>query len=92
MSCRIESLNVKTFQGIAKLTGVVLCLAGVIELAFYQGPELKSFNHHRLLHHISNSHADVTDHTVRSWLLGIFLMTLGTIFWALWTVLQVLIS
>ncbi|XP_021309000.1 WAT1-related protein At5g64700 [Sorghum bicolor] len=85
---RIESLNVKRFQGIAKLTGIVLCLAGVIELAFYQGPELKSFNHHRLLHHISNSHAEVTAPTVRSWLLGIFLMTLGTVFWALWTVLQ----
>ncbi|CAL4949337.1 unnamed protein product [Urochloa decumbens] len=85
---RTESLNMKRFQGIVKVTGVVFCFAGVIVLAFYQGPEMKSFNHHRLLHHTSNSHVTVTVHSVRTWLLGIFLMTLGTICWAFWTVLQ----
>ncbi|CAL4975932.1 unnamed protein product [Urochloa decumbens] len=85
---RIESLNMKRFQGIVKVTGVVFCFAGVIVLAFYQGPEMNSFNHHRLLHHTSNSHVTGTVHSVRTWLLGIFLMTLGTICWAFWTVLQ----
>ncbi|XP_012701658.1 WAT1-related protein At5g64700 isoform X2 [Setaria italica] len=84
----IESLNMKRFQGIVKVTGIVFCFAGVIVLAFYQGPEMKSFNHHRLLHQTSNSHATVIVHSVRTWLLGIFLMTLGTICWAFWTVLQ----
>ncbi|KAL6615136.1 hypothetical protein ACP70R_037406 [Stipagrostis hirtigluma subsp. patula] len=37
---------------------------------------------------ISNSHARVTAHSKRTWILGIFLMTIGTSFWALWTVLQ----
>jgi hypothetical protein len=89
VSCRIESLNMKRFQGIVKVTGIVFCFAGVIVLAFYQGPEIKSFNHHHLLHNTSNSHDTITVQPVRTWLLGIFLMTLGTIFWALWTVLQV---
>jgi hypothetical protein len=82
----------KRFQGIVRVTGIVFCFAGFIVLAFYQGPEIKSFNHHRLLHHTSNSYAAVTVHSVRTWLLGIFLMTLGTICWAFWTVLQVWIS
>lgn len=84
----MESLNLKRFHGIAKVSGVVFCIAGVIVLAFYQGPELKSFNHHRLFHHISISHAGVTAHPTRTWILGIFLTTLSTTCWALWTVLQ----
>ncbi|XP_062184694.1 WAT1-related protein At5g64700-like [Phragmites australis] len=84
----MESLNLKRFHGIAKVSGVVFCVAGVIVLAFYQGLELKSFNHHRLFHHIYNSHAGVTSHPTWTWILGIFLTTLSTASWALWTVLQ----
>ncbi|GJN18606.1 hypothetical protein PR202_gb05781 [Eleusine coracana subsp. coracana] len=84
----MESLNLKRFHGIAKVVGVIFCIAGVILLAFYQGPELKSFNHHHLFHQISKSRSGVTSHSTRSWILGIFLTTLSTTAWALWTVLQ----
>ncbi|KAL6621177.1 hypothetical protein ACP70R_033609 [Stipagrostis hirtigluma subsp. patula] len=67
---------------------MVFCVAGVTILAFYQGPELKSLNHRSPFHQISNSHARVTAHSKCTWILGIFLMTVGTSFWALWTVLQ----
>ncbi|TVU34044.1 hypothetical protein EJB05_15868, partial [Eragrostis curvula] len=84
----MESLNLKRFHGITKVFGVVFCIAGVIVLAFYHGPELKSFNHHHLFHHISNSSVGAISHPTRSWILGIFLTTLSTTSWALWTVLQ----
>ncbi|XP_025817481.1 WAT1-related protein At5g64700-like isoform X3 [Panicum hallii] len=47
----METLNLKRFHGIAKVCGILFSLAGVIVLAFYQGPEMKSFNHHHLFHH-----------------------------------------
>jgi len=84
----METLNLKRFHGIAKVCGILFSLAGVIALAFYQGPEMKSFNHHHLFHHVSNFHGGVTAHP-RTWILGIFLTTLSTTSWALWTVLQV---
>ncbi|XP_039847864.1 WAT1-related protein At5g64700-like isoform X1 [Panicum virgatum] len=85
---RMETLNLKRFHGIAKICGILFSLAGVIVLAFYQGPEMKSFNHHHLFHHVSNFHGGVTAHPRRTWILGIFLTTLSTTSWALWTVLQ----
>ncbi|OEL25860.1 WAT1-related protein [Dichanthelium oligosanthes] len=85
---RLETLNLKRFHGIAKVCGILCSLAGVIVLAFYQGPAMKSFNRHHLLHHKSNFHGGVTAHPKRTWILGIFLTTLSTTSWALWTVLQ----
>ncbi|PAN30525.1 hypothetical protein PAHAL_5G289900 [Panicum hallii] len=84
----METLNLKRFHGIAKVCGILFSLAGVIVLAFYQGPEMKSFNHHHLFHHVSNFHGGGTAHPTRTWILGIFLTTLSTTSWALWTVLQ----
>jgi drug/metabolite transporter (DMT)-like permease len=83
----MESLNLKRINGIAKVSGVVLCIVGVIILAFYQGPELKSFNHHHLFR-TSTVYAAATSHPATTWILGIFLTTLSTTCWALWTVLQ----
>jgi len=80
----METLNLKRFHGIAKVCGILFSLAGVIALAFYQGPEMKSFNHHHLFHHYG-----VNAHPRRTWILGIFLTTLSTTSWALWTVFQV---
>uniref|UniRef100_A0A0D9V1U5 WAT1-related protein n=1 Tax=Leersia perrieri TaxID=77586 RepID=A0A0D9V1U5_9ORYZ len=85
---KMESLNLKRIHGIAKVSGVVFCIVGVIVLAFYQGPELKSFNHHHLLDRKNNVYAGVTSHPTKTWILGIFLTILSTTSWALWTVLQ----
>ncbi|KAG8051697.1 hypothetical protein GUJ93_ZPchr0001g32402 [Zizania palustris] len=84
----MESLNLKRIHGIAKVSGVVFCIIGVVILAFYQGPEVKSFNHHHLFYHMSTVYAGVTSQPTKTWVLGIFLTTLSTTCWALWTVLQ----
>jgi len=50
----MESLNLKRSHGVVKVSGLVLCSVGVTVLALYQGPELKSFIHHRLFHYTSH--------------------------------------
>ncbi|KAJ3704401.1 hypothetical protein LUZ61_008106 [Rhynchospora tenuis] len=46
----METLKAKSFHGIAKAVGVVLCLCGVMVVAFYVGPVINPLNHHHLLH------------------------------------------
>ncbi|EMS51901.1 Auxin-induced protein 5NG4 [Triticum urartu] len=80
----MESLKLKSFHGIVKVSGIVLCAVGVAVLALYQGPELKSIIHHPLFHHTRR----VDIHASRSWILGILLQSLATLLFALWTVFQ----
>ncbi|XP_044318071.1 WAT1-related protein At5g64700-like [Triticum aestivum] len=80
----VESLQLKSFHGIAKVCGKVLCAAGVTLLALYQGSVLNSIVHHPLFHHASQ----VDTHPTRSWILGVLLQSLATIMFALWTVFQ----
>ncbi|CAL5097396.1 unnamed protein product [Urochloa decumbens] len=60
---RMEHVKLKSWSGVAKLTGVVLCLAGVLVIALYAGPSLSPVTHHRAFaSHASSgpSGADVT--------------------------------
>ncbi|OQU81596.1 hypothetical protein SORBI_3006G082300 [Sorghum bicolor] len=43
---RMEELKLRSPSGIAKLTGVALCLAGVLVIALYAGELLSAVNHH----------------------------------------------
>ncbi|KAL6657936.1 hypothetical protein ACP70R_005716 [Stipagrostis hirtigluma subsp. patula] len=82
---RMETLNLRSVHGMAKASGILLCVCGVVVLALYQGPEFKSLNHHQLLkHHAAAVHA----HSKKDWALGIFLMTTSIVIWSLWTVQQ----
>ncbi|XP_062201373.1 WAT1-related protein At5g64700-like [Phragmites australis] len=80
----MESLNLRRFHGLVKVSGIALCSVGVIVLALYQGPELKSFIHHLLYHHTSH----VATNSSRKWILGTFLQSLAAVMWAIWAVLQ----
>uniref|UniRef100_A0ACD5YW40 Uncharacterized protein n=2 Tax=Avena sativa TaxID=4498 RepID=A0ACD5YW40_AVESA len=80
----MESLKLRRFHGILKVSGIVLCAAGVTVLALYQGPKFKSFVHHPLFHHPSRADA----HPSRNWILGILLQSLAAVMFALWTVFQ----
>uniref|UniRef100_A0A3B6DS15 WAT1-related protein n=2 Tax=Triticum aestivum TaxID=4565 RepID=A0A3B6DS15_WHEAT len=80
----MESLQLRRFHGIMKVSGIVFCAAGVTVLTLYQGPELKSVVHYALFHHASQ----VDTHPSRSWILGILLQSLATVLFALWTVFQ----
>jgi hypothetical protein len=88
---RMETINLKRVHGIVKATGVLLCFAGVVVLAFYSGPELRPINHHHLsLYHASSSHDNGASTQSRiKWALGIFSMSSATICLSFWQVMQV---
>lgn len=85
---RMETVTVKTVPGIAKVGGILVCMAGVVTLAFYQGPALKPPFH--LLHFQPHSGGGRHSHVSadKTWILGCFLLLVSCICWALWLVLQ----
>ncbi|KAJ4749967.1 WAT1-related protein [Rhynchospora pubera] len=83
---RMETVTLKKLKGIVKIFGVLLCLAGVIVLAFYEGPSLKSVNHHRPFLHGSNKKQG--PHSKMERIVGIFILVFFTVVWSLWIILQ----
>ncbi|XVF58707.1 hypothetical protein PTKIN_Ptkin07bG0087600 [Pterospermum kingtungense] len=83
---RMETVTVKTVPGIAKVGGIVVCMAGVVTLAFYQGPVLKSPLH--LFQSHSGAQDDHHASSGKTWIVGCFLLLVSCICWALWLVLQ----
>ncbi|KAK9010567.1 hypothetical protein V6N11_043449 [Hibiscus sabdariffa] len=89
---RMEALRLNTTVGIAKLVGILICLAGALTLAFYKGPHFKLF----CLHHLFEDRRGRTLPSRASsggetWIKGCLLMLLSNIFWGLWLVLQGLV-
>lgn len=86
---RKEVLRLKTTAGVAKLTGILVCIAGAATLAFYKGPHLKLIGHyHQLL-----GHPKIQEHHVRlpsstDWIKGCFLFLVSNTLWGLWLVFQ----
>lgn len=80
---RMETLKLKSVHGVAKALGILLCVGGVVALALYQGPQLRSLNHHPL-----RRSSTAGEHPHKNWALGIFLMTASVVIWSLWTVKQ----
>ncbi|KAG9151734.1 hypothetical protein Leryth_002026, partial [Lithospermum erythrorhizon] len=77
--CRMEKLDVRSSSSQWKLLlGVVLCLAGVLTIAFYKGPSWtisshNIFNHNRQQVH----HKQVTHHSnSKTWIIGVFITLL----------------
>ena len=85
----MEVLRLKTAVGIAKIVGILICMAGALTLAFYKGPHMKLL----CLHHLFEHHHSQTLHSRTSsgetWIKGCFLMLISNTFWGLWLVLQV---
>ncbi|KAF3440523.1 hypothetical protein FNV43_RR18807 [Rhamnella rubrinervis] len=87
---RMEALRLRTAPGIAKVIGMLFCIAGVMNLAFVKGPHFK-ITWHNNLHPLG--HPDVQHHhhvgsTTNTWIKGCFLMLLSNTFWGFWLVLQ----
>ncbi|CAN6165956.1 unnamed protein product [Urochloa humidicola] len=82
---RMEVVKLRSSQGIAKVTGIALCLAGVLVIAFFTGPPLSPVNHHRAFH-TSHTSSDLTSRV--TWVKGTFLKLLGDIAWSLWIIFQ----
>ncbi|CAL0327574.1 unnamed protein product [Lupinus luteus] len=84
---RIETLKIRTSAGIAKLIGIVACVAGVGTLALYKGPPLQFLSHYHILtYHESNQLQ--THESYGTWIKGCLLVLLSNSFFGLWLVLQ----
>ncbi|XP_022132855.1 WAT1-related protein At5g64700-like isoform X2 [Momordica charantia] len=84
---RMEKVNIRKTSGMAKVGGIVLCIAGVAVLAFYKGPYMKPlFNYHLFQTH-QKSH--LSSH--KTWIIGCFFLLVSCISWGLWIVLQALV-
>ncbi|KAF8652621.1 hypothetical protein HU200_062710 [Digitaria exilis] len=81
---RMEVVKIRSSYGIAKVTGVAMCLAGVFVIAFFTGPSLSPVNHHHAFH----GHSSSSLMNRGTWIKGTFLKLLGDMAWALWIVFQ----
>lgn len=83
---RMEVVKLRSSSGIAKVTGVALCLAGAVTIAFYTGQSFTPVNHHRAFGaHAANASKAPSRVT---WIIGTFLMFLSNVTWSLWMVWQ----
>ncbi|KAB1212078.1 hypothetical protein CJ030_MR5G024650 [Morella rubra] len=84
---RKEVLKFRTISGVAKLTGMLFCVAGAATFAFYKGPYIKLFCNHHL-----SGHPEIQEHvhlaSSKTWIKGCFLSIASIIAWGLWLVLQ----
>jgi uncharacterized membrane protein len=87
----MEVVKLRSSSGIAKLTGVALCLAGVFVIAFYSGPALNPVNHHRAFAAKASDSGSANSNTSSNtrWIEGTFLMVLANVAWSLSIVWQV---
>jgi len=85
----MEDVKLRSSSGIAKVTGVALCLAGVFTIAFFSGPSISPLNHHHAF--ASNpAPAGSTQVVPRAvWIQWTFLMVVGEMCWCLWIILEV---
>ncbi|CAL4934833.1 unnamed protein product [Urochloa decumbens] len=83
---RMEDVKLRSWSGIAKLTGVVLCLAGVFTIAFFSGPSISPLNHHRVF--ASHPHDSKAAVPKGIWIKWTFLMVVANMCWSLWIVFQ----
>ncbi|KAH7663597.1 WAT1-related protein [Dioscorea alata] len=84
----METLNPKRMPGILKSLGIAFCLAGVLVIAFYKGPQVISMNSNHPTMHGSVANHHVISNSMRTWIKGTFLMVLATIAWSSWIVSQ----
>ncbi|AQK43704.1 WAT1-related protein [Zea mays] len=75
---RMEEVKLRSASGMAKLTGVALCLAGVLVIAFYAGELLSAVNHHHAFGapaptHAASSTAAAKTMTGAAWIKGTFI-------------------
>ena len=88
----MEEVKLRSPSGVAKLTGVGLCLAGVLVIALYSGELLSPVNHHRAYGATTHGHASATAAKTlmgAAWIKGTFVAVLAVLAWSMSLVLQV---
>ncbi|KAJ0047769.1 hypothetical protein Pint_14942 [Pistacia integerrima] len=90
---RLESVNIKHNSGRAKVVGTLVCIAGAMMLTLYRGMPL--LNHSHMQAETSTMDGVKEMHCTRRterWTLGMIALTVGTILWSSWFLIQTNIS
>ncbi|XP_044477599.1 WAT1-related protein At3g30340-like [Mangifera indica] len=89
----LENVNIKRSSGRAKVIGTLVCIAGAMMLTLYRGMPL--FSHSHIQPATSTMNGVKEMHSARRterWTLGTIALTVGTILWSSWFLIQTNIS
>lgn len=87
--CRIETVDMKSSSGRAKIVGTLVCVGGALMLTLYRGRPFFNTSHSQAVismhdHATKLSSANKT----QNWTIGLICLVLGTLLWSLWFLLQ----
>ncbi|CAN6480583.1 unnamed protein product [Victoria cruziana] len=85
----MESLNIRSKAGLAKVLGTALCAGGAMVLTLYKGRVLTPPTSGSLRH---ASQKIAADDSRKQWILGSLSLVAGSVSWASWFVIQATIS
>ncbi|KAF9600878.1 hypothetical protein IFM89_013785 [Coptis chinensis] len=90
---RLETLDIKSNTGRAKMLGAMLCVGGALLLTFYKGIPLTHLSHSRAASN-SKFHVNVSDSHEKThrWIIGSIALFAGSAFWSSWYLIQAKIS
>ncbi|XP_039134749.1 LOW QUALITY PROTEIN: WAT1-related protein At3g30340-like [Dioscorea cayenensis subsp. rotundata] len=84
---RLETLNLKSKTGIAKMLGTFMCVTGAMLMTFYKGTTLNKTSHIPVpVHH--HQPTTIHEHSSEKWMLGSMALIAGSISWSSWFVVQ----
>lgn len=86
----LETLNIKSNSGRAKIMGTLVCFGGTLLLTLYKGMALLN-SPHSYSSHIEQDAMSSRKKTEK-WTIGCAAMTLGTLLWSSWFLIQTKIS
>ncbi|XP_074263494.1 WAT1-related protein At3g30340-like [Silene latifolia] len=81
---RQENVNLRRKSGIAKVSGSLICIGGVVVLIFYRGFPLNHSGMSTSYHHAHNSKLDGR----RNWTVGSLFLVLSILCWSGWFLIQ----
>uniref|UniRef100_A0A1D1XJJ8 WAT1-related protein n=2 Tax=Anthurium amnicola TaxID=1678845 RepID=A0A1D1XJJ8_9ARAE len=85
---RMERVTIKELDGQGKVLGSVMCVAGALMVAFYQGPPVRFLSRQHSSWHGELPHPVVRSLSRMEWVKGCLLMLAANTAWSVWLVLQ----
>ncbi|XP_047322664.1 WAT1-related protein At1g43650 [Impatiens glandulifera] len=84
----LETINIKKWNGVAKIMGTVMGVCGALVFAFVKGPTLNFFKTNQNIKN-NNNNNDINSKGDHEWVKGSLLMLLANTAWSFWLVIQV---
>ncbi|XP_008788718.2 WAT1-related protein At3g30340 [Phoenix dactylifera] len=84
---RLETLDVKTRAGTAKLLGAIICLSGAMLLTFYKGVALTNTSHQPVASEQQEGHS-TAGYSTKKWIMGSIAYLAGCLTWSSWFLIQ----